>query len=107
MADVTIVGYGPVGQLLAAMLGQRGYRVVVFERWASDYFTYQPDIEDTLTARVRALPNVEVTMGYQVQQLTQSDGHVEIAAVRFEPDAELRREETAIRRQVRSRYVVG
>jgi 2-polyprenyl-6-methoxyphenol hydroxylase-like FAD-dependent oxidoreductase len=161
LVDVTIVGYGPVGQLLAAMLGQRGYRVVVSERWpelygrsraghldheamriiqtigvaedleamayrppayefrngryellvsfdwhreevsgwASDYFTYQPDIEDTLTGRVRALPNVEVNMGYEVQQLTQSDDYVEIAAVR--------RGENSIHRQVRSRYVVG
>ena len=30
--DVAIVGYGPVGQALAAMLGQKGYRVGVFDR---------------------------------------------------------------------------
>jgi 2-polyprenyl-6-methoxyphenol hydroxylase-like FAD-dependent oxidoreductase len=169
LVDVTIVGYGPVGQLLAAMLGQRGYRVVVFERWpglygrsraghldheamrviqaigaaedleaiayrppayefrngrhellmsfdwhrdeisgwASDYFTYQPDIEDVFTAKVRALPNVEVTMGYEVQQLTQSGDCVEITAARFEPDAHRGRGEAPARRQVRSRYVVG
>lgn len=35
--DVAIVGYGPVGQGLAAMLGQAGYRVGVFERWPSLY----------------------------------------------------------------------
>jgi 2-polyprenyl-6-methoxyphenol hydroxylase-like FAD-dependent oxidoreductase len=35
--DVAIVGYGPVGQALAAMLGQAGYRVGVFERWAGLY----------------------------------------------------------------------
>jgi 2-polyprenyl-6-methoxyphenol hydroxylase-like FAD-dependent oxidoreductase len=169
LVDVTIVGYGPVGQLLAAMLGQRGYRVVVFERWpglygraraghldheamrviqaigaaedleangyrppayefrngrhellmsldwhrdeisgwASDYFTYQPDIEDAFTARVRALTNVDVNLGYEVQQLTQRNDYVEIAAVRFERDADRPRAETSIRRQVRSRYVVG
>jgi 2-polyprenyl-6-methoxyphenol hydroxylase-like FAD-dependent oxidoreductase len=167
--DVTIVGYGPVGQLLAAMLGQRGHRVAVFERWpelygraraghldheamrviqtigvaedleanayrppayefrngshellmsfdwhrdeisgwASDYFTYQPDIEDAFTARVAALPNVDVNMGYEVRQLTQSDDHVEIAAVRFDPDADRPRVGTPSRRQLRSRYVVG
>jgi 2-polyprenyl-6-methoxyphenol hydroxylase-like FAD-dependent oxidoreductase len=30
--DVAIVGYGPVGQTLAALLGSRGYRVAVLER---------------------------------------------------------------------------
>jgi 2-polyprenyl-6-methoxyphenol hydroxylase-like FAD-dependent oxidoreductase len=169
LVDVTIVGYGPVGQLLAAMLGQHGYRVVVFERWpglygrsraghldheamrviqaigaaedleadayrppayefrngthellmsfdwhrdeisgwASDYFTYQPDIEDAFTARVRALPGVEVNMGYEVRQLAQSDDYVEITAARFEPDADPRSPQASVRRRVRSRYVVG
>ena len=35
--DVAIVGYGPVGQGLAAMLGQAGWRVGVFERWPELY----------------------------------------------------------------------
>ncbi len=35
--DVVIVGYGPVGQLLAILLGQRGWRVRVLERWAEPY----------------------------------------------------------------------
>lgn len=35
--DVAIAGYGPVGQLLAILLGQRGRRVRVFERWPSAY----------------------------------------------------------------------
>ena len=30
--DVAIVGYGPVGQLLALLLGRRGWRVVVLEK---------------------------------------------------------------------------
>ncbi|WP_331748176.1 bifunctional 3-(3-hydroxy-phenyl)propionate/3-hydroxycinnamic acid hydroxylase [Streptomyces chartreusis] len=169
MVDVTIVGYGPVGQLLAAMLGQRGYHVAVFERWpklygraraghldheamrviqtigvadeleanayrppayefrngrhellmsfdwhrdeisgwASDYFTYQPDIEDAFTARVHALPNVDVNLGYEVQQLTQFDDYVEIAAARFEPETDHRGVKSSNRQQVRSRYVVG
>ena len=35
--DVAIVGYGPVGQLLAALLGDRGFRVVVLERYGEIY----------------------------------------------------------------------
>ena len=34
--DVAIVGYGPVGQTLAVLLGQRGWRVGVFDSYASE-----------------------------------------------------------------------
>ena len=37
VVDVTIVGYGPVGATLAVLLAQRGWRVVVLERWAEPY----------------------------------------------------------------------
>jgi 2-polyprenyl-6-methoxyphenol hydroxylase-like FAD-dependent oxidoreductase len=37
IVDVAIVGYGPVGQLLAILLGQRGWKVRVFERWPAPY----------------------------------------------------------------------
>lgn len=36
-ADVLIVGYGPVGQLLAVLLAQRGRRVTVLERWPEPF----------------------------------------------------------------------
>ena len=36
-ADVLIVGYGPVGQTIAAMLARRGHRVAVYERFAEIY----------------------------------------------------------------------
>jgi 2-polyprenyl-6-methoxyphenol hydroxylase-like FAD-dependent oxidoreductase len=36
-ADVAIVGYGPVGQALAALLGRAGRRVVAFERFKEIY----------------------------------------------------------------------
>jgi 2-polyprenyl-6-methoxyphenol hydroxylase-like FAD-dependent oxidoreductase len=36
-ADVIIAGYGPVGQTLAALLGQQGHRVLVLERQAAMY----------------------------------------------------------------------
>ena len=35
--DVVVVGYGPVGQLLALLLGRAGHRVAVLERWPSFY----------------------------------------------------------------------
>jgi 2-polyprenyl-6-methoxyphenol hydroxylase-like FAD-dependent oxidoreductase len=35
--DVAIVGYGPVGQTLAALLAARGHRVAVYERFAALY----------------------------------------------------------------------
>ncbi len=37
MFDVVIVGYGPVGQMAAILLGQKGYRVSIFERWPQIY----------------------------------------------------------------------
>jgi 2-polyprenyl-6-methoxyphenol hydroxylase-like FAD-dependent oxidoreductase len=36
-ADVAIVGFGPVGQLLTALLGRAGHRVAVIERHAEPY----------------------------------------------------------------------
>jgi len=36
-ADVAIVGAGPVGTLLAILLGQKGHRVTLVERWAERY----------------------------------------------------------------------
>ena len=36
-ADVVVVGYGPVGQTMAAMLARGGHRVPVYERYSSLY----------------------------------------------------------------------
>jgi 2-polyprenyl-6-methoxyphenol hydroxylase-like FAD-dependent oxidoreductase len=36
-ADVAIVGYGPVGQTLAALLARNGHRVAVYERFSGLY----------------------------------------------------------------------
>jgi 2-polyprenyl-6-methoxyphenol hydroxylase-like FAD-dependent oxidoreductase len=35
--DVVLIGYGPVGQAIAALLGQQGHSVAVFERQSSLY----------------------------------------------------------------------
>lgn len=35
--DVAIIGYGPTGMVLAALLGQQGHRVIVLERYAGLY----------------------------------------------------------------------
>lgn len=35
--DVAIVGYGPVGQTLSILLGERGYKVAAFDRWPALY----------------------------------------------------------------------
>lgn len=37
ITDVAVVGYGPVGQLTAALLGRAGHRVTVFEQWPATY----------------------------------------------------------------------
>lgn len=37
VADVLIVGYGPVGQVLSLLLARRGWRVVVAEQWPAPY----------------------------------------------------------------------
>ncbi|WP_327145415.1 bifunctional 3-(3-hydroxy-phenyl)propionate/3-hydroxycinnamic acid hydroxylase MhpA [Nocardia sp. NBC_01327] len=35
--DVAVVGFGPVGQLLAILLGRQGHDVLVLERWPQPY----------------------------------------------------------------------
>ncbi len=37
MFDVAVIGYGPVSEVLALVLGRQGRRVAVFERWRERY----------------------------------------------------------------------
>lgn len=52
--DVAIVGYGPAGLVLASMLGKKGHKVVVFERWPSLYGLPRLTHIDGETARIIA-----------------------------------------------------
>ena len=66
--DVAIVGYGPVGQALAAMLGRAGHRVAVFERFAEIY----------------RLPRA-VHLDHEIMRLLQSLGLSEVLADEMVP----------------------
>jgi 2-polyprenyl-6-methoxyphenol hydroxylase-like FAD-dependent oxidoreductase len=66
--DVAIVGYGPVGQALAALLGRAGHRVAVFERFAQIY----------------RLPRA-VHLDHEIMRLLQSLGLSEVLADEMVP----------------------
>ena len=66
--DVAIVGYGPVGQTLAALLGRAGHRVAVFERFAAIY----------------RLPRA-VHLDHEIMRLLQSLGLSEVLAEEMVP----------------------
>lgn len=53
--DVAIVGYGPVGMVLAGLLGKAGYRVVVVERYAGKYNLPRAATFDDETMRTFAM----------------------------------------------------
>lgn len=71
--DVAIVGYGPVGQALAALLGQAGHRVAVFERFGEVY----------------RLPRA-VHLDHEIMRLLQSLGLSEVLADELVPVDEYR-----------------
>jgi len=57
-ADVAIVGYGPVGQVLAVLLARRGWRVTVVERWPQTYPMPRAVAFDSEAARILATAGV-------------------------------------------------
>jgi 3-(3-hydroxy-phenyl)propionate hydroxylase len=52
--DVTIIGAGPVGTLLAILLGQRGKKVTLVERWTTHYELPRAVTYDHEIARILA-----------------------------------------------------
>lgn len=71
--DVAVVGYGPVGMSMAALLGQAGYRVIVLERYPGLYNLPRAAIFDDETMRTLAklgiaeslLPTLHVQRNYE------------------------------------------
>lgn len=53
-ADVAIIGYGPTGMTLAALLGRRGHRVLVLERYPKLYNLPRAAMFDDETMRTWA-----------------------------------------------------
>ena len=58
-ADVAIVGAGPVGTLLAILLGQRGKRVTLIERWTNHYALPRAVTYDHEIARIFATLGID------------------------------------------------
>ncbi|GLS86986.1 3-(3-hydroxyphenyl)propionate hydroxylase [Cypionkella aquatica] len=58
-ADVAIVGAGPVGTLLAILLGQRGKRVTLIERWTTHYALPRAVTYDHEIARILATLGID------------------------------------------------
>ncbi len=58
-ADVAIVGAGPVGTLLAILLGQRGKQVTLIERWTNHYALPRAVTYDHEIARILATLGID------------------------------------------------
>jgi len=58
-ADVAIVGAGPVGTLLAILLGKRGKRVTLIERWSKHYALPRAVTYDHEIARIFATLGID------------------------------------------------
>jgi 2-polyprenyl-6-methoxyphenol hydroxylase-like FAD-dependent oxidoreductase len=57
--DVAVVGCGPVGTLLAVLLGQRGHRVTVVDKWPAPYEQPRAVTYDHEIARILAILGID------------------------------------------------
>ncbi|MDT2004089.1 bifunctional 3-(3-hydroxy-phenyl)propionate/3-hydroxycinnamic acid hydroxylase [Rhodococcus opacus] len=58
-ADVAVVGCGPVGTLLAVLLGQRGHRVTIVDKWPEPYDQPRAVTYDHEIARILAILGID------------------------------------------------
>jgi flavoprotein hydroxylase len=65
--DVLVVGYGPVGQVLAILLAQRGMRVIVVERWPTPYTMPRAVSYDAEAARILAAAGIGDRVGEVIE----------------------------------------
>ena len=65
--DVAIVGYGPIGQMLALLLGQKGYSVLVVERWHDPYLLPRAVHYDHEVARILQTAEVSSALEHVIE----------------------------------------
>ncbi|MFC9833289.1 bifunctional 3-(3-hydroxy-phenyl)propionate/3-hydroxycinnamic acid hydroxylase [Rhodococcus sp. NPDC127530] len=58
-ADVAVVGCGPVGALLAVLLGQHGHRVTIVDKWPEPYDQPRAVTYDHEIARILAILGID------------------------------------------------
>ncbi|HEY5855444.1 MAG TPA: bifunctional 3-(3-hydroxy-phenyl)propionate/3-hydroxycinnamic acid hydroxylase [Aldersonia sp.] len=58
-ADVAVVGGGPVGTLLAVLLGQRGHRVTIVDKWPTPYNQPRAVTFDHEIARILSILGID------------------------------------------------
>ncbi len=74
-ADVAIVGYGPVGNVLAILLAQLGRAVTVLERWSAPYLLPRAVHFDHEVGRILQSCGI----GDELRTISEPAGHLRVA----------------------------